>query len=121
MVDGRVLLGHRRPDKHAHPNAWDLPGGVVEQGESELDALARELHEELGVRIATDSVTLLSRVSVGSPQEPANLSAWLVREWRGLPENVAPEEHTSLGWFGAEDLPPLVHPCIRASVMDVLR
>ena len=47
--DGRVLLGHRRPDKRAYPDVWDLPGGVMEDGESELDALARELREELGV------------------------------------------------------------------------
>lgn len=40
---GQVLLVHRRPDKDANPDAWDLPGGLVEAGESELDALAREL------------------------------------------------------------------------------
>ena len=40
---GQVLLVHRRPDKHANPEVWDLPGGLVEAGESELDTLAREL------------------------------------------------------------------------------
>ena len=34
--DGRVLLAHRRPDKRAYPDVWDLPGGVMEDGESEL-------------------------------------------------------------------------------------
>ena len=69
VVDRRVLLGHRRFDKQVHPGAWDLPGGVVEAGESEWSALARELHEELGV----------------------------------------------------DELPPLAHPLIRASVADALR
>ncbi|TYB98768.1 NUDIX domain-containing protein, partial [Micromonospora sp. WP24] len=43
-----VLLVHRRPTKRAYPDVWDLPGGQVEAGESELQALAREMHEELG-------------------------------------------------------------------------
>ena len=44
--DGRVLLAHRSPNKRAYPDTWDLSGGVIEDGESELGALARELHEE---------------------------------------------------------------------------
>ena len=78
--DGRVLLGHRRADKRAYPDVWELPGGVMEAGESELDALARELREELGVEIATESAAHLCRVAAGPADERAVLSAWLVTE-----------------------------------------
>ena len=88
--DGRVLLAHRSPNKRAYPGVWDLPGGVVEAGESELDALTRELHEELGVQIATGSASHLCRLTAGPADEPALLSAWLVRVWQGTPANVAP-------------------------------
>ena len=44
--DGQVLLGRRRPTKRVNPDAWELPGGVMEAGESELAALERELREE---------------------------------------------------------------------------
>ena len=121
LRDGRVLLGHRRPDKHAYPDVWDLPGGVVEAGETEPVALERELREELGVDIALSSTSALCRVSVGSPDAPVLLSAWLVREWDGTPANAAPEEHTAIGWFGPSDLPPLVHPHVRAAVMSALQ
>ena len=56
VSERRVLLGHRRPDKRAYPDIWDLPGGVIEDGETELDALARELDEELGVDGGGDGV-----------------------------------------------------------------
>ena len=114
--EGRVLLAHRSTNKRAYPGVWDLPGGVVEAGESELGALRRELHEELGVHIATDSASHLCRLAAGPADEPALLSAWLVRDWQGTPANVAPEEHDDIGWFGPEDLPPLAHELVRTSV-----
>ena len=119
--EGRVLLVHRRPDKRAYPDVWDLPGGLLEPGESELDALARELREELGVRIATRSASHLCRVSAGPDDEPALLSAWLVREWQGTPSNVAPEEHDGLGWYGLEELPPPAHPLVRAALVAAMK
>ncbi|WP_224277539.1 NUDIX domain-containing protein [Nocardioides lacusdianchii] len=118
---GQVLLVHRRPDKHANPDVWDLPGGLVEAGESELEALARELHEELGVRVDTSSASHLCRLSVGSAGEPAVLSAWLVRDWHGTPANVAPEEHDGMKWFGLEELPPPPHLLARDALVETMR
>ena len=115
--DGRVLLVHRNAHKRAYPSVWDLPGGLVEAGESELGALERELQEELGVRMGTGSVSGLCRLEVGPADEPALLSAWLVREWHGTPANVAPEEHDGIGWFDLGDLPPLAHDVVRAALL----
>lgn len=121
LRDGLVLLGHRSPHKHAFPDVWDLPGGVIEDGESELEALARELHEELGVRIAPDAAQHLCRVvTVGPRAEPVLVSAWVVPEWHGTPANLAPDEHVEIGWFALEELPPLAHALVRASVMREL-
>jgi len=100
---------------------WDLPGGLVEAGESELGALTRELREELGVQVATGSASQLCRVTARPADEPARLSAWLVRDWQGTPANVAPEEHDDIGWFGLEQLPPLAHTLVRAALMNVIR
>ncbi len=49
--DGRVLLARRLPDAHLG-GLWEFPGGAVEEGEAPAEALARELVEELGVRVA---------------------------------------------------------------------
>ena len=119
--EARVLLAHRSPSKRAYPDVWDLPGGVVEAGESELGALRRELHEELGVRIATGSVSHLCRLTAGPADEPALLSAWLVRDWQGTPANVAPEEHDDIGWFRLEELPPLAHELVRTALLNATR
>jgi 8-oxo-dGTP diphosphatase len=119
--EGRVLLAHRSPNKRAYPDVWDLPGGVIEAGESELGALTRELHEELGVQMTTGSTSHLCRVAAGPADEPALLSAWLVRDWQGTPANVAPEEHTDIGWFDLEELPPLAHVLVRTVLVNAMR
>lgn len=49
-ADGQVLITQRRADQSL-PLKWELPGGKIEAGESPDQALARELAEELGVRV----------------------------------------------------------------------
>ncbi len=48
--DGAVLLGQRVPGK-PYAGWWEFPGGKLEAGESVEHALARELHEELGLEV----------------------------------------------------------------------
>jgi 8-oxo-dGTP pyrophosphatase MutT (NUDIX family) len=119
--DGRVLLGRRSAGKLAFPGAWDLPGGVAEAGETELETLSRELLEELGVQVEVESASRLCRVRVEPAGGPVMLSAWLVPKWRGTPANLAPDEHDDLGWFGLDELPATAHPSVRAALVAVLR
>jgi len=50
---GRKFLAVRRPEGKPQAGFWEFPGGKVEPGESREDALARELHEELGLTPTT--------------------------------------------------------------------
>ncbi|MER7441836.1 NUDIX domain-containing protein [Micromonospora avicenniae] len=121
VANGAVLLVHRRPTKRAYPDAWDLPGGQVEAGESELQALAREMHEELGVHIVVESAARLGVVHDGSGEDAVHVGVWRIGEWAGSPTNRAPDEHDDIAWVGISELGdlPLTHGVLAAMVRSL--
>lgn len=89
---GQVLLGKRPADK-PWPGWWELPGGKIEAGESVIQALVRELREELGIETthAHPWVTYTHEY----PKNFVKLSFCLVREWEGEPQCLEGQE---LAW-----------------------
>ncbi len=99
---GRVLLGRR--DGTGYMNGlWGLPGGRVERGEALMTAAVREVREELGLRVETDSLRPLgvSRYDIDGIRGTDFL--FLTRAWAGAP---IPLDNTSeVGWFAPQALP----------------
>jgi 8-oxo-dGTP diphosphatase len=83
--DGRVLIAQRPAGKHL-AGRWEFPGGKVAAGESEAEALARELHEELGVRVIRSRPFM--RLAHEYSDRTVELSMWLVVEFRGEPAGL---------------------------------
>ena len=48
--DGALLFA-QRPEGKPYAGWWEFPGGKVESGETVMEALERELHEELGIMV----------------------------------------------------------------------
>lgn len=49
-LDGKVFIARRKPGKSLQ-GFWEFPGGKLEDGEEPESALARELEEELGMKV----------------------------------------------------------------------
>ena len=47
---GEIFIARRREDKK-NPGEWEFPGGKMDEGENEAEALEREIKEELAVQI----------------------------------------------------------------------
>jgi 8-oxo-dGTP pyrophosphatase MutT (NUDIX family)/2'-5' RNA ligase len=108
----RVLLGLRtRRQGRRYPGAWDGLGGKPDEGESLLEALAREASEEAGVEP-------LDPTALGCFHDGERADAWfLVTAWKGRPSNREPSEHSELDWVPLHEAAerPLT-PTTRAAV-----
>jgi 8-oxo-dGTP diphosphatase len=90
--DGLVLLAERPSGKPA-AGYWEFPGGKFEIGESPVEALARELHEELGVELDT-AWPWITREYV-YPDTHVRLHLYRVLRWHGEPHG---HEGQQLSW-----------------------
>ena len=94
--DGMVLAA-QRADPPELRGLWEFPGGKVEPGESEQDALVRECREELGCELAVGEFLGETGILDGR----AVLRVWLASVADGEPE---PVEHLAVRWLAADDL-----------------
>ena len=109
----RVLLG-RRPDHKRHGGLWEFPGGKVDEGETEAEAVTRELVEEFGVETVSVGKGVYECRDPGSPF----LVRFLDVVIRGRPE---PTEHTEMNWFEPDSLVTVrLAPCDASFVADYL-
>jgi 8-oxo-dGTP diphosphatase len=100
-ADGRWLVNRRRPGTHM-AGFWEFPGGKRGADESRLEALRRELDEELGIEVlaATPWLTLVHDY----PDKRVLLDVWRVVRFRG---EVTAREGQQCRWVAAEALEDL--------------
>ncbi|MGV1087707.1 MAG: (deoxy)nucleoside triphosphate pyrophosphohydrolase [Mycobacterium sp.] len=112
IEDSSLLVAQRqRPPELA--GLWELPGGKVAPGETEADALVRELTEELGITVVVGD-RIGQDVVLG---EALVLRAYAVTRTGGT---LHPHDHGALRWVAAGELDGLPWvPADRAWLADL--
>lgn len=116
---GRVLVA-RRPGAAHQGGKWEFPGGKVDESETVLDALRRELAEELGIEL--ESARRLIRIPHSYPDRQVLLDVWLVNRYRGVPHGREgqPLRWVNLDNLGGLDLPAADRPILTALQLPAL-
>jgi 8-oxo-dGTP diphosphatase len=96
------LLAARRSAPEALAGRWEFPGGKVEPGEEQLDALRREIGEELGVRVAVGAELPGPDGGAWPITTKHRMRVWFARLQDGTPEPL--EDHDELRWLTASEL-----------------
>ncbi|HVO88457.1 MAG TPA: Nudix family hydrolase [Casimicrobiaceae bacterium] len=102
--DGRVLLAQRPPGK-PYEGYWEFPGGKLEPGETAAHALARELHEELGLDVVRAAPWITQEYVY--PHAHVLLHFFRVLSWRGEPHGHDGQAF-AWQWPGRFDVAPLL-------------
>lgn len=93
------ILITQRPSQGDYANYWEFPGGKVEPNEIPRQALARELHEELGIEV--QRAVPLIRLYHDYGTKLVRLDVWRIVQYQGEPHG---RERQPIAWLPAEGL-----------------
>lgn len=110
-----VLLALRPPDVH-QGGLWEFPGGKLEADEDVLQALDRELHEELGIRV--QQAAPLMRLAHRYADKSVLLDVWRILRYHGDPTG---REGQSLRWVACRTLDEYTFPAANLPIVRTLQ
>jgi 8-oxo-dGTP diphosphatase len=109
--DQSILLG-QRPEGKPYAGYWEFPGGKIEAGETLVQALRRELQEEINVSINDANEFLV--IEHDYPHAYVRLHICLVSSWLGEPKGL---ENQTLAWVLKKDIAkPDLEPILPATI-----
>ncbi|WP_183326526.1 Nudix family hydrolase [Halomonas cerina] len=111
-ADGREVLIARRPSNVDHGGLWEFPGGKLAPYETGLEALKRELHEELGVEIRRAQP--LIRIHHEYSDKHILLDVWQVHEFAGEPFG---REGQAVRWVSMDELGKYPFPAANLPIL----
>ena len=107
---GRFLLGKRSLTKQSAPGFWHALCGRVEPGESEAEAVQREVLEESGLRVCAIEQVWQADTRDGI----ARIYWWRVQALDERPAQLLQDEHTELRWVSVSEMRDLA-PYLRGT------
>lgn len=115
--DNRILL-QKRPAGRDMAGLWEFPGGKPEPSEQLEAALARELEEELEIRVKPEDLAPACFASAQIGERDLLLLLYICRAWQGVP---APVEGQELGWFDFAQMAQLPMPPADVPLIGLLQ
>jgi len=109
-----VLIAKRQPGQHL-AGLWEFPGGKVESGETLEQALARELNEELAIKVI--SPVPLCEIEHKYTEKTVCLHVFRILEFKGQAES---KEGQTFQWVPISELRNFEFPEANTAIIDLL-
>lgn len=107
LLDGTkvylMLRNGKTPGKKQQSSRWIIPGGNTENGETALESVIRETHEEVGVVISPDLLKPLMKRH--DPLYNMNMEFFYCSKWEGQVKVMEPEKFDECLWVELKEVP----------------
>jgi 8-oxo-dGTP diphosphatase len=105
--DGKILLLER---SKAKGGGYGLVGGHVEDGETPMEALIREVKEEINIDLHMRDLHLFRVVFREKNKNHKVHLIFKAERWKGKIKNKEPHHHPSMDWFSPKKFPSDLSP-----------
>jgi 8-oxo-dGTP diphosphatase len=112
----RILMAQRADWQH-QGGKWEFPGGKIETHETHLQALDRELQEEVGLHLDLQACELFKAVHHDYADKQVSLYFYLVKGFSGIAKGL---EGQPVVWVDAQTLPQMIIPDANKAIADAL-
>lgn len=108
----KVLLVH-----HTYVDNWYLVGGAIEPGENSIDAVKRELFEEVGITCMENPKLFgIYHNTISKPDD--HVALYIIEEF--IKEKSESPEIEAIKWFQMDELPKNVSPAAKRRIEEYL-
>ncbi|MCC2678806.1 MAG: MutT/NUDIX family hydrolase/pyrophosphatase [Pseudobdellovibrio sp.] len=101
---GQIMLARRAPHESG-AGEWEFPGGKVEPGETQREALVREIQEELGYVLDGEKLSLLGDHIHQYPNRKIQIFLW--RADIEIKPDFTLIDHDAVDWYSLKDIKDL--------------
>ena len=112
--DEQVLIARRHAHQH-QGDLWEFPGGKREANETRLEAVQREIYEEVGLQV--EQADPLMQIVHDYPDLQVELDVWLVTEFSG---DATGKEGQPLVWCPLAELSVREFPAANMQIIERL-
>jgi len=113
--DGKFLIAKRPLSSH-QGGLWEFPGGKVENNESVIDALKRELYEEVALELL--HATPLIQIPHDYGDKSVLLDAWKIEQYTG---SAFGKEGQEICWVGANNFSLYEFPAANKAIISAIQ
>ena len=117
LTQRQILISKRAKDVH-QGGFWEFPGGKVEANEVVVDALSRELFEELGITVKCEDVSPLIQIAHDYGDKQVLLDVYTVHRFDG---EASGREGQPIKWVVEADLLTYSFPEANKSIVSACR
>lgn len=121
LRQGDSVLLSRRYNTGFHDGEYSLPAGHLDGNETLGQAAVREAHEELGIDLIAQNLTLI-HVLHRKETDGERMNFFFAADvWRGEPKIREPNKCDELRWFVLSDLPANIIPYVQHALQNIHR
>jgi len=115
ILKGDKLLIAKRPNNKHQGGLWEFPGGKVESNETNLQALKRELKEEINLDIK--QANLYQEIQFNYPDKNVHLYFFMVTDFSGDAKGLEGQE---IRWVAVSELDKYSFPDANQEIVKML-